>query len=111
MYSERQEWSCFPILGGGRSSDRVRYEYPNQDDSLDWIVRPSSPLTSQGRWLMTSCVTLGLMCAAVVPMFFLVNSTPNDIPADVIAAEIEARRMEEEFPEKEKMGGSQVREV
>jgi hypothetical protein len=44
-------------------------------------------------------------------MFFLVNSTPNDIPADVIAAEIETRRMEEEFPEKEKMGGSQVREV
>jgi hypothetical protein len=44
-------------------------------------------------------------------MFFLVNSTPNDIPADVIAAEIEARRMEEEFPEKEKVTGSHVREV
>jgi hypothetical protein len=44
-------------------------------------------------------------------MFVLVNSTPNDIPADVIAAEIEARRMEDEFPEKEKVGSSQVREV
>ena len=44
-------------------------------------------------------------------MFFLVNSTPNDIPADVTAAEIEARRMEEEIPEKEKMGATQVREV
>jgi hypothetical protein len=69
------------------------------------------PSLFQGTWLTISCVTLGLMCAAVVPMFFLVNSTPNDIPADVIAAEIEARRMEEEFPEKEKMGGTQVREV
>jgi hypothetical protein len=44
-------------------------------------------------------------------MFVLVNSTPNDIPADVIAAEIEARRMEDEFPEKETVGSSQVREV
>jgi len=44
-------------------------------------------------------------------MFFLVNSTPNDIPADVIAAEMEARRTEEEFPEKEKAAASQVKEV
>jgi hypothetical protein len=51
------------------------------------------------------------MCAAVVPMFFLVNSTPNEIPADVIAAEMEARRLEDEYPEKEKNVGSQVREV
>ena len=51
------------------------------------------------------------MCAAVVPMVFLVNSTPNEIPADVIAAEMEARRLEEEFPEKEKNAGSQIREV
>jgi len=109
--SERQKWSCFQVFRSRRSSDRLRYEHPNQDDPPDWIVRRPFPLTSQGRWLMTSCVTLGLMCAAVVPMFFLVNSTPNDIPADVIAAEIEARRMEEEFPEKEKTGASQVREV
>jgi hypothetical protein len=45
MYSERQEWSCFPILGSGRSSNRIRYEHPDQDDSTDWIVR-SFPLPS-----------------------------------------------------------------
>jgi hypothetical protein len=44
-------------------------------------------------------------------MVFLVNSTPNEIPADVIAAEMEARRLESEFPEKEKIAGSEVREV
>lgn len=61
--------------------------------------------------LTGSCVTLGLMCVAVVPMIFLVNSTPNEIPADVIAAEMEARRLENEFPDKEKNVGSEIREV
>lgn len=38
---------------------------------------------------MSSCVTFGLMAAALVPMIFLVNSTPDRIPADVIADEQE----------------------
>jgi hypothetical protein len=42
MYSERQKWSCFPILGSGRSGYRLRYEHSDQDDSPDWIVRSLS---------------------------------------------------------------------
>lgn len=34
-----------------------------------------------------SCVTFGLLGAALVPMIMLVNSTPEEIPADVIAEE------------------------
>jgi hypothetical protein len=37
--------------------------------------------------LIGMCVTLGLMALAFVPMLALVNSTPDQIPADVIAAE------------------------
>lgn len=45
-------------------------------------------------------------------MIILVNSTPDRIPADIIAEEREASRLQtEEFPEKEKVVGSQVREV
>ena len=33
------------------------------------------------------CVTFGLMALAVGPMLILVNSTPDQIPADVIAEE------------------------
>jgi hypothetical protein len=48
-------------------------------------------------------VTLGLCVAAVVPMVFLVNSTPDTIPADRIAMEVdEARHAEEDFGGKEK---------
>jgi hypothetical protein len=36
---------------------------------------------------MVSCVTFGLMAIAVVPMLILVNSTPDQIPADVLAKE------------------------
>ena len=108
--SERQKWCCIPILGSRRSSHRLRHEHTDQDYSLDWIVSLHLTLRHNNK-LMISCVTLGLMCAAVVPMVFLVNSTPNDIPADLVAAEIEARRQEEEFPEKEKIGGTHVREV
>jgi hypothetical protein len=39
MYSERQKRSCFPIFGSSRSSNRIRYEHSDQDDSPDWIVR------------------------------------------------------------------------
>lgn len=59
-----------------------------------------------------SCVTFGLMAAALGPMIVLVNSTPDQIPADVIAQELEAAQQQnEEFPEKEKIASSQVREV
>jgi len=37
--------------------------------------------------LIGMCVTFGLMALAVVPMLMLVNSTPDQIPADVTAAE------------------------
>jgi hypothetical protein len=33
------------------------------------------------------CVTFGLMALALFPMLTLVNSTPDRIPADVIAEE------------------------
>ncbi|KAI1454191.1 hypothetical protein F4805DRAFT_331098 [Annulohypoxylon moriforme] len=39
----------------------------------------------------SSCVTFGLMAAAVVPMLLLVNATPDRIPADVILEEQEAQ--------------------
>lgn len=62
--------------------------------------------------MVVSCVTFGLMALALGPMIVLVNSTPDEIPADVTAQEIEAARGHaEEFPEKEKIAGSQVREV
>lgn len=35
------------------------------------------------------CVTFGLMALAFVPMLFLVNQTPDRIPADVIAEEMD----------------------
>lgn len=48
-------------------------------------------------------MTLGLRVAAVVPMVFLVNSTPDTIPADETAMEVDrARQAEEDFSEKEK---------
>lgn len=37
--------------------------------------------------LIGMCVTFGLMALAVGPMLILVNSTPDQIPADVIAEE------------------------
>lgn len=33
--------------------------------------------------MMNSCVTFGLMVLAAVPMFFLVQSTPDQIPNDL----------------------------
>lgn len=36
---------------------------------------------------MSSCVTFALLGAAILPMVMLVNSTPERIPADVIAEE------------------------
>jgi hypothetical protein len=42
----------------------------------------TSPLTG-------FCVTFGLMALAFGPMLVLVNSTPDRIPADVAAEEIE----------------------
>lgn len=35
----------------------------------------------------SSCITFGLMAAALGPMIFLTNDTPDRIPADVIAEE------------------------
>lgn len=53
--------------------------------------------------LILRCVTIGLMFAAAIPMVFLVNSTPDRIPADVTVDEIEAvQRQEEQFAEKDK---------
>jgi|TARA_R110002003_G_scaffold127_10_gene11980 hypothetical protein len=37
--------------------------------------------------LIGMCVTFGLMALALFPMLMLVNSTPDRIPADVIAEE------------------------
>jgi hypothetical protein len=37
--------------------------------------------------LIGMCVTFGLMALAFAPMLVLVNSTPDRIPADVIAEE------------------------
>lgn len=37
-----------------------------------------------------SCVTFGLMGAALVPMILLTNAVPDRIPADVVAEEQEA---------------------
>jgi hypothetical protein len=37
----------------------------------------------------SSCVTFGLLAASIVPMTILVNSTPDRIPADVIAEDQE----------------------
>ena len=52
------------------------------------------------------------MALAIGPMIVLVNSTPDQIPADALAQEMEAARLQnEDFPEKEKVTGSQVREV
>lgn len=48
-----------------------------------------------------SCVSFGLLAAALVPMTILVNSTPDHIPADEIA---EQQRYDE------KVAGVAVRE-
>lgn len=37
--------------------------------------------------LLSSCVTFALLGAAILPMVMLVNTTPDRIPADVIAEE------------------------
>ena len=47
------------------------------------------PWTADTNILSLSCVTFGLMATAVGPMIVLVNSTPDRIPADVIADEQE----------------------
>jgi hypothetical protein len=39
--------------------------------------------------LIGFCVTFGLMALALGPMLILVNQTPDRIPADVIAEEME----------------------
>ena len=39
--------------------------------------------------LIGFCVTFGLMALAFGPMLVLVNSTPERIPADVVAEEIQ----------------------
>ncbi|WWC69043.1 uncharacterized protein I206_102979 [Kwoniella pini CBS 10737] len=44
--------------------------------------------------LIGFCVTFGLMAAAAGPMFLLVNSTPNEIPADVLDAEEHAQELD-----------------
>lgn len=46
------------------------------------------------------CVTFGLMALAFGPMLILVNSTPDRIPADVIAEEI--------YREESKIGNVEV---
>lgn len=40
-------------------------------------------------WLadLSSCVTFALLGAAILPMIMLVNTTPDRIPADIIAEE------------------------
>lgn len=62
--------------------------------------------------LIGFCVTFGLMALAVGPMIVLVNSTPDRIPADVTAEEIDAAQ-HEDVNEKEKTLGvaQQVRSV
>lgn len=53
---------------------------------------------------LASCVTFGLMAACVGPMIVLVNSTPDQIPADVILEGQEQDR-------KEKLGGVEPSKV
>lgn len=43
---------------------------------------------------VSSCVTFGLMAASLGPMIILVNSTPDQIPADVILEAQEVDRKE-----------------
>lgn len=50
--------------------------------------------------LIGFCVTFGLMALALGPMLVLVNSTPDRIPADVIA--------EEQYREEKKVGTENV---
>lgn len=50
--------------------------------------------------LIGMCVTFGLMALALGPMLVLVNSTPDRIPADVIA--------EEQARDEKKLGGVKV---
>lgn len=53
------------------------------------------------------------MAASIIPMVILVNSTPDQIPADVIAEEQERAKaaQNDEYLEKEKLGGTAIREV
>lgn len=39
--------------------------------------------------LIGMCVTFGLMALALFPMLMLVNSTPDRIPADIAAEELD----------------------
>ncbi|WVF66953.1 hypothetical protein IAT40_001696 [Kwoniella sp. CBS 6097] len=62
--------------------------------------------------LIGFCVTFALMASSVIPMIILVNSTPDRIPADVIAEENERHRIEQEgkeLPEKEEDVTVQIR--
>jgi hypothetical protein len=54
------------------------------------------PLAELTIW-PSSCVTFALLGAALFPMIMLVNTTPDRIPADVVAEEQDAAR--------EKIGG------
>lgn len=80
------------------SSHLLWHEHPDQNQSIDWIVRflePPYPLL-----LLTgfsSSVTFGLMALAFGPMLVLVNMTPERIPADVIleGQEAEDRKIAE----------------
>ncbi|KAL4890096.1 major facilitator superfamily domain-containing protein [Aspergillus ambiguus] len=45
---------------------------------------------SESNPLIGFCVTFGLLGAALLPMIMLVNTTPDRIPADVIAEQLEA---------------------
>ncbi|EAU30472.1 conserved hypothetical protein [Aspergillus terreus NIH2624] len=48
---------------------------------------------SQSNPLIGFCVTFGLLGASLLPMILLVNSTPDRIPADVIAEQQDASRL------------------
>jgi hypothetical protein len=60
-FSKRSQWCCIPLSGGHRPGDLLRHEHADQDKSYH----------------------------AFGPMLVLVNSTPDRIPADVTAEEIE----------------------
>ncbi|KAH9886895.1 MFS general substrate transporter [Xylariomycetidae sp. FL2044] len=53
--------------------------------------------------LIGFCVTFGLMAACVGPMIVLVNSTPDQIPADVIQGQLQEKEGKLEEPEPSKV--------
>lgn len=59
------------------------------DCKFDYSIPPRNNLFTNGN---SSCVTFALLGAALYPMIMLVNTTPDRIPADIVAEEQNAAR-------------------